>query len=313
MRAVPECLACILGDVYSAARQTTDGETALRVAQAACAYLSSHFDYTAPPSYHITEVHRILKRLTGQAEPFAERRRQANHAGLRIAARVAEQAGVMVDPAARFRFLALWALAANSLDSRTAGTGYAFDAAAAYKYLLGYLRRTPALDQIDSLYQRAAIGKRVLFIHDNVGEMALDGLFVRELRCNGCYVVSAVRGGPITSDATWDDAMFLGLDQQADSIIVAGPDTLGISLREASADLLCELERADLVIAKGQANFYVLSEQAGALHPPVFSLFTVKCEAVGREAGLHRGDTVAAFLPLAPDSPADQAGNDVGI
>jgi uncharacterized protein with ATP-grasp and redox domains len=298
MRAVPECLTCILGDVYAAAQQTTDGETALRIAREACAYLSSQFDYTAPPSYHITEVHRILKRLTGQAEPFAQRRRQANNAGLRIAVRVAEQASAMGDPAARFRFLALWALAANSLDSRTAGTGYTFDPTAAYEYLLSYFQRTPALDQIDRLFERATGAKRVLFVHDNVGEMALDGLFIRALRGVGCQVISAVRGGPITSDATLADAMYLGLDRQSDSIVVAGPDTLGISFREASTEFLSELEQAEVVIAKGQASYYVFSEQAGALNGPVFCLFTVKCEAVGREVGLHRGDTVAAFLPL---------------
>ena len=299
MRAVPDCLTCILADVYAAAQQTTDGETALRVSRAACAYLSSHFDYSFPPSYHITEVHRILKRLTGQAEPFAHRRREANDAGLRIAARVAQQASAMVDPAARFRFLALWALAANSLDSRTAGTGYAFDPAATYEYLLGYLRHNPNLDQLQDLYRKVQGPLRVLYVHDNVGEMALDGLLIQELRGHGGQVISAVRGGPLTSDATWADAMYLGLEQQATSLIVAGPDTLGISFREASADLLSELEQADAVIAKGQANYYVFSEQAAALRAPVFCLFTVKCEAVGREVGLHRGDTVAAFLPLA--------------
>jgi uncharacterized protein with ATP-grasp and redox domains len=238
MRTLPECLACILGDVFVAAQETTDDQTALRVARAACVYLSCHFDYSVPPSYHITEVHRILKRMTGQSEPFAQRRRQANDAGLRLAAGVAQQAAGTADSAARFRLLAMWALAANSLDSRTAGTGYAFDPAAAYEFLFGYFQRIPALDQIDMLYRHAANGKRVLYVHDNVGEMALDGLFIKELRGHGCRVTSAVRGGPITSDATWADAIYLGLDRQADSIIVAGPDTLGISFREPSDDLL---------------------------------------------------------------------------
>lgn len=308
MRTVPDCLACILGDVYVAAQQTTDGETALRVARTACAYLSSHFDYTLPPSYHITEVHRILKRLTGQAEPFALRRRQANDAGLRIAARVAEQANAMPDPAARFRYLARWALAANSLDSRTAGTGYDFDPDSAYDYLLGYLQHSPDRDQLERLYLTVQAQPRILYVHDNVGEMALDGLLILELRRLGCYVVSAVRGGPITSDATLSDAEYLGLPKQANSIVVAGPDTLGISFREASADLMLELRQADVVIAKGQANYYVFSEseKEASLRRPAFCLFTVKCEAVGRAIGLERRDTVAAFLPLAEATQPDR-------
>jgi damage-control phosphatase, subfamily I len=298
MRTVPECLACILGDVYAAAQQTTDAETALRVARASCGYLSSNFDYTVPPSYHITEVHRILKRLTGQAEPFAQRRRQANDAGLQIAGRVAEQASTMSDPADRFRYFALWALAANSLDSRTAGTGYAFDPATAFDYLLGYVQRAPVLDRIGALHNQVSSGQRVLYIHDNVGEIALDGLLIEAMRGMGSQVISAVRGGPITSDATWADAMYVRLDQQASSIVVAGPDTLGISLREASPELLRELEQADVIIAKGQANYYVFSEEAASLRKPVFCLFTVKCGVVGQTIGLQRRDTVAAFLPL---------------
>ncbi len=298
MLTLPECLTCILGDVHAAAQQTTDAETALRVSRAACAYLASHFDYVVPPSYHITEVHRILKRLTGQAEPFAERRREANDAGLRIASRVAEQAAVIPDPWDRFRYLALWALAANSLDSRTAGTGYAFDPALAYDYLLAYLQHQPDRDQLAELYEMVQGPRRVLYVHDNVGEMALDGLFIRALRDQGCHVVSAVRGGPITSDATWADAEYLGLHQQADSVILAGPDTLGISFREASQDLLREFRQADVILAKGQANYYVLSEHTGSLRAPIFCLFTVKCDVVGRAIGLHRRDTIAAFLPL---------------
>ena len=183
MRTVPDCLVCILGDVFAAARQTTDEATALEVARAASAYLAREFDYSLPPSYHITAVHRILKELTGVAEPFADRRRQANEVGLQIAERIGRELDQAPEPAARIRQAALWALAANSLDSRTAGTGYSFDPAGAYDYLFGYYQKDPVIDELEELqaeiWPRA---QRILYIHDNVGEIALDGLLIRELR-----------------------------------------------------------------------------------------------------------------------------------
>ena len=162
-----------------------------------------------PPSHHITEVHRILKRLTGQAEPFAQRRRQANDAGLRIAARVAEQAGAMADPADRFRYLALWALAANSLDSRTAGTGYAFDPAAAYDYSL--LRIAPIWTSLSSCITRFKDGARARARQrrrNGVGRPVHPGVAWSRLQ------VFAVRAAP--SPATPPGPTpYLGLAQQA--------------------------------------------------------------------------------------------------
>jgi damage-control phosphatase, subfamily I len=293
---VPQCLTCILGDMQSAAEQVT-ADPALRLAatRRALAYMAEHFDGSEPPSTHITAVHRIVKDVTGTALPFAERRAATNRIGLAIRARLAEQAESL-DERSRFRLLATWALAANSLDSRTAGHGYSFDPAKAYEYIEAYLQRGLAVDQIDLLMQTVKPGLRLLYIHDNVGEIVLDGLFIRELRARGAYVTSAVRGGPITSDATWDDAMAVGLDRDVDELILAGPDTLGISFKEMSPELRAALQDADLVISKGQANYYVFSAYRDQAPGKVFGLFTIKCEPVAAVWGVPSRSMIAAFL-----------------
>jgi damage-control phosphatase, subfamily I len=296
MRTRPECLTCILGDVYAAARQLAGPEAALEVARAASGYLAGSFDLAQPPSYPITQVHRLLKHILGLPVPFAEQRRRANDIGREVAVRIAAEAATAGDPRDRLRLVAQWALAGNSLDSRTAGTGYTFDPATSLAYLSGYVQRGLAEDQLDALYDLVRRKPRVLFIHDNVGEMALDVLLIRELRDLGCFVTAAVRGGPITSDATWDDAIYLGLDREADRLILAGPDTLGISFAEMSPELRRELGQADLVIAKGQANYYVLSEYREQVPGAVFCLFTVKCAVVGEVLGVERRSAMALFI-----------------
>ena len=291
------CLTCIIGDIQSAAEQVTDDPVLrLAVARQSLAYLAENFDGTQPPSTHITAVHRILKQVTSNPLPFSERRAAANRAGLAIRERLAAEAGALSDERARFRLLASWALAANSLDSRTAGHGYSFDPATAYEYIDAYVGRGPAVDQIDGLFDLVKPGVRLVYVHDNVGEIALDGLFIHDLRRRGAHVTSALRGGPITSDATWDDALAVGLDRDVDEMILAGPDTLGVSFREMSPQLRDALAHADLLITKGQANYYVFSAYRAQVPGKVFGLFTIKCEPVARVWHVPSRSMVAAFL-----------------
>lgn len=296
MKAVPACLTCILGDVYAAAQQVTpDPDVQLRVMKDCMTFLADTFGHERVPSHYITEVHRILKRDTGVATPFAESRCQLNRVAMQLADQIQAQADAL-DGFARFRHLTLWALAGNSLDSRTAGIGYAFDASRMLQHLQAYVDRGMAKDQVERLYERVLAGTPVLYIHDNVGEVALDVLLIRELRRHGCHVTSALRGGPITSDATLEDGRAVGVDRAADGVILTGPDTLGIAWGEASRELREALRAARLIVAKGQANYYVLSEHRAELDAEVFCLFTIKCQPVADVVGVQPKQAVAIFL-----------------
>lgn len=296
MRTTPTCLTCVLGDVYAAAQQVTpDVPTQLKVAKDAMEFLAESFGHERIPSYYITEVHRILKRDTGVATPFAESRGQLNRVVMEIALRLQAEAE-RLEGLARFRFLALWALAGNSLDSRTVGIGYDFTPDKTLQHMQGYVDRGIALDHLDCLYHQVLAKPSVLYIHDNVGEIALDKLFIQELRRLGCRVTSALRGGPITSDATMEDGRTVGLDKAVDRLIQAGPDTLGISWEEASLDLKEALQNASLIIAKGQANYYVFSEHRAKLPGQVFCLFTIKCQPVADVIGVKPKQAVGIFL-----------------
>ena len=296
MRSTPTCLTCVLGDVYAAAQQVApEVSTQLKVAKDAMEFLAQTFGHERVPSYYITEVHRILKRDTGIPIPFEESRRQLNQVGLAIADRLKQEAE-RLEGVARFRFLARWALAGNSLDSRTVGIGYGFDPERTLQHLQAYMDRGLALDHLDRLYQVVLARTPILYIHDNVGEIALDKLFIQELRRLGCRVTSALRGGPITSDATMEDGRMVGLDAAVDRLIVAGPDTLGISWEEASVELQEAMHAAPLIIAKGQANYYVFSEHRVELPGEVFCLFTIKCKPVADVLGVQPRQAVGIFL-----------------
>jgi uncharacterized protein with ATP-grasp and redox domains len=185
------------------------------------------------------------------------------------------------------RALALWAIAGNHLDFRTVGTGYDLTTEDIAAQLAAVVSEGLTIDHTPALLERAMQGPRTLYLADNVGEIALDTLLVTELQRHGCMVTVAVKGGPITSDAVWADAHAVGMDALA-PVILSGPDTLGVPLDEMSTALRTELQRAEIVISKGQANYYACSELVHDYSAAFFCLLRTKCSVAAQSLGLAR-------------------------
>jgi uncharacterized protein with ATP-grasp and redox domains len=100
-------------------------------------------------------------------------------------------------------------------------------------------------------------------------------------------VVYAVKGGPTLNDATREDALAAGVDRVAE-IISTGSDAPGTILDRCSKEFRKLYERAELIIAKGQANYETLSE-AGS---KVFCLLQTKCPVIARDVGVLVGSIV---------------------
>jgi len=280
------CASCIIDDLRGAL-ETCVPDEAMRLAilREALVWTGSKFDTDRIPSFYITRVHRLLKEWTGLEIPFQELRQRCNVAGLAIRERVAAELASLDDDLARMHALVLWAIAGNHLDFRTVGTGYDLSTDDIAARLSTIVAEGLAIDHTAELLAAARQGSRVLYLADNVGEIALDTLLVAELRRYGCQVTVAVKGGPITSDAVWDDAHAVGMDAFA-PLILTGPDTLGLPLDEMSTAVQMELDAAHLVISKGQANYYALSELASGLSGVVFCLLRTKCSIAAQGLGL---------------------------
>ncbi|MFB0546352.1 MAG: DUF89 domain-containing protein [Anaerolineae bacterium] len=295
MLIVPRCAACILDDLEGATRLLIgDEELGYRIMAEALAFLSRDFGRRKMPSYYITGVHRILKRLSGLETPFRELRRSANEVGLNIA----QSLSLPEDDFERFALLVRWAIAANHLDFRTVGTGYGLTVQAMTEILAVKVEEGLQIDHTAGIWAAVKGAAGVLYVLDNVGEIAFDKLLIQEM---GRYtdVVAAIRGGPITSDAVMEDAVQVGLDRTV-PLIVAGPDTLGISLEEMFDDLREALKTADLVVTKGQANFYVMEEyqkaRLGGESQKIACLFSTKCDPIAAKFHLKGKVNIAALL-----------------
>jgi len=133
---------------------------------------------------------------------------------------------------------------------------------------------------------RDALGRarQVLYLADNAGETVFDMLLIEVLELP---VIYAVKGGPTLNDATRDDALAAGLDRVAD-IVSTGSDAPGTILDRCSEEFRQLYSEADMVIAKGQANYEMLSEEGAK----VFLLLQAKCPVIARDLGVSVGSIV---------------------
>lgn len=296
MRTHLNCASCIVDDLCGALQLIPlEEKIKKKILSESFQFLSREFSTEKIPSYFITEVHRILKRISGIEIPFKERRDKCNQLGIEMAEKIALEAEGL-EEFERFSFLINWAIASNHLDFRTVGTGYGFQMAEIIEELRTCLSEGLKIDRRAEIFRIAKSSSKILYIHDNVGEIAFDKLLIQELRRYGASVISALRGGPITSDATIEDGETVGLQEAASEIILAGPDTLGISLDEMSDQLKRELQATDLVIAKGQANYYALTEYRSKIPGEIACFFRTKCELVSNELGETGKINIATLL-----------------
>jgi len=296
MRTHLSCASCIVDDLCGALDLVPlKEETKHEILKESFRFLSREFSTEKIPSYFITEVHRILKKISGIEIPFKERRDNCNQLGIEMAEKIALEAEGL-EEFEKFSFLVNWAIASNHLDFRTVGTGYGFQMAEIIEELRGCVSEGLKIDQRAVIFQKAKNSSEILYIHDNVGEIVFDKLLIKELRKYGSSVISVLRGGPITSDATMEDGETVGLQEVASKIILAGPDTLGISLNEMSNQLKRGLHTADLIIAKGQANYYALTEYKSKVPGKIACLFRTKCEIVSNDLGETGKINVAILL-----------------
>ncbi len=296
MKFVTQCLSCLIDDVVGAVDMLgVSQKQSTSIMQEVLLYLTTHIADEVPPSYFITDLHRIIKRHLALAMPFAEMRKACLSAGMAIAENV-EKESAFKTGLDKFSFLLRWAIASNSLDFRTAGIGYELNAGAIEKSITSYYATGLTVDETKQIYEAVLQAKRIVYIPDNVGELPFDKLLLRAMKINGATITVPMRGGPITSDAVLSDAQEAGLQDVA-TLILAGPDTLGISFKEMSEELSTALSDADLILAKGQANYYVLSEFGKHYaNATIVCLFTAKCNHIWKQFGCNSKASIAAVI-----------------
>ena len=129
-------------------------------------------------------------------------------------------------------------------------------------------------DACEALRTEIMRAGRIVYLTDNCGEIVMDKLLMRVIRRMNpsAQLTVMVRGDDVLNDATRDDAEQVGLAEVA-AVMDNGSDVAGTWLEDISDEARLTIENADLILAKGQANF----ETMRGCGLNVFYLFMCKC------------------------------------
>jgi damage-control phosphatase, subfamily I len=273
-----ECLPCTCRQALEAARYCTD-DTAVheRVLRAAMREVSETDLGISSPEL-AARVHRQIRELTGNPDPYREAKRRSNLIALELYPELCRglDGGDPLEQAVRL------AIAGNIIDL-AANPNIAGDAlASSVRSAVGQRFHGPCLPQFRTAIKTA---ERILFLGDNAGEIVLDRMLLEQLpRHRVTYVV---KGSPVLNDSTMEDAQAAGITDLVE-VIDNGSDIPGTVIEHCSPEFRRRFETAELIIAKGQAHYETLRQ----VSCPLFYLLMVKCPVIARDIGAELGTLV---------------------
>jgi uncharacterized protein with ATP-grasp and redox domains len=288
-----ECAACILSrGAAEAAEATTNPALRFRVMADLLRLLYKEFKPTAVPADLGTKRDRLVKRITGNSDPYKRRKRISNEKALKLlsyARKIVEEGYTQQD---RLKRACLCAIVGNVMEFDIPGHRFTFSS---LRKSFREAGKDLVIDDVGKAYELAKKASTVLYMTDNAGEIVFDTLLVEQLKNMGLKVIVAVKGGPIINDATLEDAEVSGMSKIADKVITTGTDAVGFALKEVSPEFLGAYKNVDLVFAKGMGYAETLTEYK--LKKPHLLLFRTKCNPVANFFASPREKNVAKLMP----------------
>jgi uncharacterized protein with ATP-grasp and redox domains len=225
--------------------------------------LMSELDWELPPPVLGQQVHRLIRLLTGSADPYAMVKQRMNQRATTVYPmwhRLFREAHPPLEAAVRL------AIVGNLLDI---GAKTQLDDAAVRAAFEDSLT-APMRGSIKEFAKAIRTARSIVYLADNAGEIVFDRDLLAQLPLGNFAL--AVRGHPVLNDATREDAEQAGLSDFCE-IISNGSDAPGTLLDDCSPDFRARFAGADLVIAKGQGNY----ESLAGTDKHVFFLLKIKC------------------------------------
>jgi hypothetical protein len=254
--------------------------------------LNEEFTSNANPAVLGTQRDRLVKKITGNPDPYAKRKHVSNQKAMETLRLVENLVAKESSVQSRFRKACTCAIVGNVIEFDIPGHNFG------YEDIGGLVKNAEsdlAIDEISRFFDLAKKGKKVIYLTDNAGEIAFDKLLVHELKKLGAHVTVAVKEGPALNDATMKDAEYVGMEEVADNLVTTGADAVGLIPRECSKEFMKTYNSADLVVAKGMAYAETLTEFK--LNSPHVLLLRTKCNPVANYFKVGRDKNVAQIMP----------------
>jgi len=279
MKAFLECIPCFIRQSIEAARLATDDRDLQEVILDRVLEVARQVDLNEPAPAAGQAIHRVVRELSGNPDPYRQAKQRANQAALALYPKL--KAMVEHSPQ-RFETAVRVAIAGNTIDMAAFSELGLQEMEAAVQHALDASLDT---ELVGELRQCLAEAQHILYLADNAGEIAFDRVLIEELP--GERTIAAVRGSAVLNDVTLTDAEEVGLTDVV-KVVGNGSDAPATLLRDCSAEFRRLFEEADVIIAKGMGNYETLNDRDGN----VFFLFRAKCPSIAEDAGVPLGSLV---------------------
>ena len=293
MKVEVECASCILRRGYlQIIEATKDSSTQFEAMSALTRFLAREFRPSATPAMLGTERDRLIKKITGNPDPYRKRKQMSNQKALEMLPKVEKSILDEKTVESRFRKACLCSIVGNIMEFDIPGHLFNYDD---IERLIKRAEKDLVIDEIFKIFHLSKKAKKIMYLADNAGEIAFDKLLVCELRKLGANVIVGVKGGPVLNDATLKDAKYVGMNEVADDIVTTGTDAVGLIPEECSKEFLTIYNSSDMVIAKGMGHAETLTEFS--LNSPHALLLRTKCNPVANFLKVKRDRNVAKLMP----------------
>lgn len=278
MKTYLDCIPCLIRQALNAVRMVSADPAvhASIVRQVLC--WAGDMDLQQPPPVMAQRIHRQLRMISGEDDPYRLVKEHQNRMALSLLAELQAELESASDP---LETAVRLAIAGNVIDLGINDSVTECDLRQSVSRVLA----ESFAGELEDFRGALSEARSILYLADNAGEIVFDRLLIEQLAT--ARVTLAVRGFPILNDATEKDARAAGLHEIVE-IIDNGSDAPGTLLEQCSENFTRRFKQADLIIAKGQGNFETLSDEPRN----IFFLFKVKCPVIADHTGLPVGTHV---------------------
>ncbi|MGM0443840.1 MAG: damage-control phosphatase ARMT1 family protein [Fibrobacterota bacterium] len=283
MKTYLECIPCFIQQGHKALETVSTGssEEKAEVMKEILAE-TARLDLTMPPPQTAQKIHRIIRSALGVDDPYYAVKKMSTRVAKELMYKVKNAIYLAEDS---FQAAVRYAIAGNSMDYAI----YDHRDEHIISRNLDKVSFAPInLDHLAELKEALTKAESILICGDNAGETVFDRLLIEVIRRDvneGARITYAVKGAPIINDALREDAEEAGL-HEVSTIIDNGSDAPGTLLSDCSSEFRSHFETADVVIAKGQANYETLSD----VSRDIFFLTQIKCPVIADMTGHTVGD-----------------------
>jgi hypothetical protein len=260
--------------IFESELSTKDEKLKTKVIKNACEALSQLYDPSKCSADIATKIHKMVYETLNDSDPYKDLKNQSNKIALSLVSQVREMIKKSSDP--------LWtsmlcAIVGNSMD-------FGIEGGSSHPDMLKETFENLVNDGIkydDSELLKKLIlkSKTILLFTDNCGEIVFDKILCEELKKFNpnmkLYLV--VKGKPVLSDATNEDADKLNFIDVVDEVLDTGCFAVGVNFSKIPKKLREKLSAVDLIICKGMANYESFSETD---YKPIAYLLRSKCDAI---------------------------------